>query len=503
MRSPTRWIVQIALTVAGIGAANATFAQTALEPPPPIRGQLLEFPLQKLGSYSSSDLIHSVTDGTLSRWLLRETFTPKCSVDVYQLRYATVGARGEPTTASGAILTPRGESDPCISPRPIVLYAHGKRNLRSFNIADLSGRNYEAILIALALAADGYIVVAPNYAGYDSSTLGYHAFMHADQQAADMMDALLAARTALAWSGWVENGKLFVTGYSQGGYVAMATHRALESAGIPITASAPMSGPYALSAFADAMFLGQVGRGAVEELLMLVSSYQNAYGNLYTDPAELFEPRYAAAHSLLPGPTSTDDLVIQGSMPESALFNSSPPTPDFAPMTPATSPERIAWAFAQGFGPDNLINNVYRLSYLQDVLAAPDGGYPNTTTGLPPSSPGNALRLALKRNDLRNWAPRAPMLLCAGDEDPVVFFMNTQLMQGYWAAYAPESPVVVLNVDQPPGQRGPYKSLRRKFADTKRLFQWIEGRNAVRREYHDVLVPAFCLQATRSFFEGF
>ncbi len=91
------------------------------------------------GFYSPSDLISKITDGTVSRWLLRYTFSPQCSVVVYQLRYGTVGAQGEPTTASAALMVPSGSDVACQSPRPIVLYAHGKRNLTFFNIADLSG----------------------------------------------------------------------------------------------------------------------------------------------------------------------------------------------------------------------------------------------------------------------------------------------------------------------------------------------------------------------------
>jgi hypothetical protein len=95
------------------------------------------------------------------------------------------------------------------------------------------------------------------------------------------------------------------------------------------------------------------------------------------------------------------------------------------------------------------------------------------------------------------------MLLCAGDEDPVVFYFNTQLMEGYWAATAPESPVTVLDVDAPPSHDGPYKHIRKSFAQTKSLLKLIDGRTAVAENYHDVLVPAFCLQATKSFFDGF
>jgi hypothetical protein len=27
-------------------------------------------------------------------------------------------------------------------------------------------------------------------------------------------------------------------------------------------------------------------------------------------------------------------------------------------------------------------------------------------------------------NDLRNWSPTAPVLLCAGDQDPTVFYLE-------------------------------------------------------------------------------
>ncbi|MCV4783930.1 hypothetical protein OFM36_31320, partial [Escherichia coli] len=40
---------------------------------------------------------------------------------------------------------------------------------------------------------------------------------------------------------------LFVTGYSEGGGVAMGQTRLLEQSGIPVTASAPAAGPYDLS----------------------------------------------------------------------------------------------------------------------------------------------------------------------------------------------------------------------------------------------------------------
>jgi hypothetical protein len=458
----------------------------------PLRGQLLTNPPTLLGTYTGSGLIDNATDGTISRWVLKEIFSPRCAVNVYQLQYETVGGAGEPTTASGALMIPTGSDAACQGSRPLVLYAHGKRDLRAFNIANLSGGNYEGMLLALALGGEGYIVVAPNYAGYDTSTLPYHPFLNWEQQAADMMDALTAARIAFVSIGTTENQKLFVTGYSEGGYVAMATHRALEAAGIPVTASAPMSGPYALTAFGDAMFMGQVGAGAVGEIAMLASSYQHAYANLYTDPTEVFEPQFASADTLFPATTGIDNLVAAGLLPGNAVFSNTPPMPEWASITPATTPSALAGVFRSGFGPDPLITNSYRMSYVQDAQLNPDGGYPETTTFSPPANPGNTLRVDLKTNDLRSWAPSAPVLLCGGNMDPVVFFFNTRLMQEYWAVNAPESLVSVLDVE---GSSA--------FKAAKKLLTWIEGKSYVMDNYHDVIVPAFCIQAVRSFFDGF
>jgi hypothetical protein len=52
----------------------------------------------------------------------------------------------------------------------------------------------------------------------------------------------------------------------------MATHRALEALGQTVTASAPMSGPYALTAFGDAVFLGQVNGSGTLNFTLLANS---------------------------------------------------------------------------------------------------------------------------------------------------------------------------------------------------------------------------------------
>jgi hypothetical protein len=290
----------------------------------------------------------------------------------------------------------------------------------------------------------------------------------------------------------------------------MATHRAMQSAGMTVTASAPMSGPYALAAFVDAVFAGRVNAGAPVLSAFLITAYQKSYGNIFASAHAVVAPQYASGiESLLPSTTSRTDLYSQGRLPQDALFSASPPDPAFADITPATTPANLAPTFARGFGANNLITNSYRLSYLQDAAANPDGGWPTTTTGVAAATPNLPWRQALKQNDLRNWIPTTPVLLCGGNADPSVFWFNTQLMQGYWNARASvATPFSVLDVDSATSSNDSYTTLKSQFSLAKLLIAASAvaqgatdgGAVAVTDAYHSTLVPPFCLTAVRSFF---
>ena len=342
------------------------------EPPAPQRGDLIGDAPTLVASYSPDELLALASSNEVTQLLLEEVLTPECQIDVYRFEYQTVDPAGDITPASAALMVPNDSASPCQGERPIVLYAHGTNTDKAFNMADLeSSDNSEGLLMAGVFAAEGYIVVAPNYVGYDTSTLGYHPYLNGEQQSNDMIDALTAARSALPTADapdTTDGGQLLVTGYSQGGYVAMATHRALQEAGDTVTASAPMSGPYALSAFSDAIFQGQVTGGSPVNLTLLITSYQNAYGNLYASTTDVYEAQYATdIETLLPSTTPLGELEDQGKLPDTALFSSTPPDPAYADMTPATTPSNLAPVFAIGFGTDHLLTNDFRLAYLQDA----------------------------------------------------------------------------------------------------------------------------------------
>lgn len=517
-RRPPVLAIAAALVLAGCGGsdsgpAGGTGNNQGSSPggsSTPAEGTLLQSPGQLISTLSAPSLLVELNLAT-NQPLLSLSGTPVCDVLIYKIEYETVGGANEPTTASAALMIPSGLGSNCTGSRPLVLYAHGTSTDRTFDMTNLN--NAEALSMAAIFASQGYIVVAPNYAGYDTSTLPYHPYLIAAQQSKDMIDALTAARKALPLASATltgDNGKLFITGYSQGGYVAMATHRAMEAAGMTVTASAPMSGPYALAAFADAVFYGAVNGGAPISTTLLSTAYQHAYGNIYGSPSDVFEPQYVSGiETLLPTTLTRSELYSQGKLPQYALFSASPPAPQFANITPPTMPANLAPLFALGFGTGNLILNSYRLSYLEDAVQNPDGGFPTITTGVAAASPQLPWRQALKRNDLRSWTPIAPVQLCGGADDPVVFWFNTQLMQAYWTAHPSATATIgVLDLESAVTALDPYGNLKQEFQAAKTLIiadaiaqgATDGGFAAVTESYHATLVAPFCLAATRSFF---
>jgi hypothetical protein len=502
-----------ALVVAACGKSSQTVQVGSSTAP----GSLALDPPFRIASADAATFGAQVGATASGALLLKLTGLPTCGVDFYYLKFWTVGGAKETTQSSGALMVPTGGTG-CSGPRPIVLYAHGTETNQARNLADVTDpTNSEGVLIAAMFAAQGYIVVAPNYAGYDISSLGYHPFLNAAQQSGEMMDILTAARTALPKTfaaATTDNGKLFVTGYSEGGYVAMATQRALQAAGAKVTAAAPMSGPYALEAFGDALVFGRVNLGSTVFAPLLTTSYQHAYGNIYTAPTDIYSATYAAnIATLLPSTTPIATLFAEGSLPLTALFDSTTPTtlggqPLPPPLVallavPIVDPNNpLTQLFAAGFGSPYLLLNDFRASYAIDAATNPDGALP--TPAMPMGAPGVPLaaapptqtfRLALYTNDLRNgnWHPTSPTLLCGGDQDPTVFFsVNTGTMQAFWSAEVAAHLITILDVNAAPTANDPFALIQGGFIASQPSVQ----------NYHGAVAP-FCALAARSFFANF
>jgi pimeloyl-ACP methyl ester carboxylesterase len=282
-------------------------------------------------------------------------------VDVYEVRYRTTWWDGTPVAASGFYMVPQG----CKDPVPMLAYNHGTRlqRARSFK---MSGEE----AVCAFFAADGYAVAMPDYLGLGTGDRK-PIYMHAATEATATVDMVEACATLDASLGLQKNGQLFLTGYSQGGHAAMATHRYLQQhpeRGLQVTASAPMSGAYDLSGVQ-----GQVIERPYDHpgyLPFLLLSYQEVY-HLLPDSGAFFKPPYDA--TLLP--------FFDGTHKLSELSAAMPSVPG------AVMKEELLLAYK--------------------------------------SDPDNPLRKAIQENTLIDWAPEDPMLLCYCKADEQVLYRNS------------------------------------------------------------------------------
>lgn len=414
---------------------------------PPARGAALSALV--LGQVTSAQIDAS----TAASGLQPLSGQARCDVTVRYVQYSTRAPGGAAVRASAGVLVPGGSNPGCTGARPVLLYAHGTAFNKSKNMAQVSSDTEAGLMMAM-YAAQGFIVVAPNYLGYDGS-LDWHPYMNAESNATDMIDALRASKSHLASvGGTTASPALLITGYSQGGYVAMATHREIEanySSEFTVTASAPMSGPYNLLGYVDANIspAGQVAAGAELFTPMLLTSYQRSYGSAYSTPSDAYQSPYdRTAPGLLPSDQSVSDLLATGKLP---------PDPTL----------RSLW------GEGGLLTDAFRAGYA-----------------------GSALRTSITENTLLGWTPQRPVALCGGAQDPTVFFsVNTTAAQADFASR--NVPVPAFDLENratlPAGAGGDliYGAFQQRKAAA--------GADVL-AQYHGTLVPPFCIALTRGFF---
>lgn len=177
--------------------------------------------------------------------------SPVYEVANHRLSYLTLDGQGRTVTASGLVSVP---VKPAGARSPLISYQHGT----IFKDAEAPSNHAVATEAAVIMASLGYIVVAPDYVGYGVSKGAEHPYLLAAPSAAAVLDLLTAAKSWRRSQAIADNGQLFLVGYSEGGYVTMAAHRAMQSgtsdAGphlASLVAAVPGAGPYHLDVTMD------------------------------------------------------------------------------------------------------------------------------------------------------------------------------------------------------------------------------------------------------------
>lgn len=190
-------------------------------------------------------------------------FDVKNDVDIYQITYKTT-YNGDPMFASGLVILPLAQDV------GMITINHGTIIKNDEAPSSVTATSLDALLYSLA-GAMGYIVVIPDYIGFGRSSHILHPYYVEDLYGSSITDMLLAAKELATNQKIQFNQKLFLTGYSEGGYATMACHKFIEEKGLPgfnLQASFPAAGGYdvkgvqeylfSLNSYAEPFYIGYV-----------------------------------------------------------------------------------------------------------------------------------------------------------------------------------------------------------------------------------------------------
>lgn len=204
-------------------------------------------------------------------------YTPaRNAVKLYRVTYSSVvPERGNrPIQTSGLVAVP----DTTETAFPMVSYQHGtvygKEQVPSF-----PDQSAETQLMIAQFAGQGYLVIGADYFGMGASREPEGYLVKASQQQAPA-DMLSAARSVLA-ALKLKDTKLFLAGWSQGGFVTMAFLEKLEAAGVKVDAAATASAPLDVYALLEGFLVYPRKFDAVwlNSIVILSSfAYENYYG---------------------------------------------------------------------------------------------------------------------------------------------------------------------------------------------------------------------------------
>ncbi len=204
---------------------------------------------------------------------------PEANVNLYQVSYCTQ-YQGNPVTASGVFVVPEGYD----YNMPTVVYTHGtiyKNEAPSLNLSLAGFQNsIEVFLCAVLSSSFNCAVLMPDYIGYGDSQSITHPYTHAESLGQASLDLIRAYKE---YAGTSFNNHLLLTGYSEGGFAAVALQKKIQEmpqAGLQIDKTIAGSGAYDNVALAQ-KFLAKdddTSLHFVSSYLWVFQMYKTDYG---------------------------------------------------------------------------------------------------------------------------------------------------------------------------------------------------------------------------------
>ena len=236
-------------------------------------------------------------------------------VDIYSVTYNTK-FKGADIVASGLISMPK-----TTQAVPVLSYQHATITRDADAPSNFTASSSET-LVAGASSSLGFVTVIPDYIGFGSTSTTFHPYYIEDEIAVSVEDMIQAAIELAEEKDITLNKKLFLAGYSEGGYATMATHKAIEADGVDdleLVASFPGAGAYdledmqarlfAMDTYEDPFYLGYVAmsyRNTYSFNSLLTDFFQEPYA---TRMPTLFDNQKTAAEINSQLTTSIADLI--------------------------------------------------------------------------------------------------------------------------------------------------------------------------------------------------
>lgn len=287
-------------------------------------------------------------------------------IKVYQVVYSTTNTDGRPIQASGALIIPDIQN--AVS---LISQQHG--TITGDDAAPSHyNANSESYTFGSVFASQGYIIAAPDYIGYGASKSLPHPYEHRNGLATASLDMLRATREFLeanrttgAKANW--NGRLFLAGYSEGGYATMALQKKLEEEApneFNLVASSVGAGAYDKPAFMKEIINTKTSSASsiTRLYVWVLLTYDRIYG-LNRPMTYYFKEPYASR------------ITAQG----------------YRAYIPVSLNETLTDTFKKA------VNDGTDTAFLN----------------------------AVADNDIHDWQPKTPTRLYHGDADVTVFYLNS------------------------------------------------------------------------------
>ena len=303
-----------------------------------------------------------------------------------KISYKTVGQDGKPLVASGLLVIPtataqyqqyrlsQGKKPFSVS---MLCNNHGTIFLNSEapSNAEVSNGLPDYAQAVLMTGYAGFAAIYPDYIGFGDSNTTVHPYILKKAAAREAVDMLKASMTYMKNNNVVLNYQLYISGYSEGGYNALAMAEEVEknfSDRVNLMGVAPMAGPYNVEA------LGNVDLNATKKM---------AY------PAFLADLAYSYSHYY--SDVNLSDLAIPSLAQFQLAFNGEHDTVPIQTIL--------------GVANRSATNKLFKDSFISD--------YQNNQN--------NIMRQKFVQNTLDNWTPRSKMNFIQCVDDDIIPFSES------------------------------------------------------------------------------